>query len=253
MPSSCTGCIEARNLTFAYPARPSSKVLNNLSLGVPAGKNTALAGPSGCGKSTLVGLLEHWYNSESGQLLLDANQISSYNTKQEPILFSSSVFENVTKGLLDEQRSLSADDHQFKLIQSACEASEAHDFIHELPDGYGTRLGESAGMLSGGQRIISDPKVFLLDEAASALDPHAEPGVSQGRTVLVPAHKLATIKDADNISVIANGSVVEQGTHEQLIEQGGPYAALVRTQGLGHGDQRGGNASKVNEDETELN
>ncbi|KAL9001910.1 MAG: hypothetical protein Q9188_005136 [Gyalolechia gomerana] len=107
--------------------------------------------------------------------------------------------------------------------------------------------------------IISDPKVFLLDEATSALDPraetvvqHAPQTVSQGRTVLVIAHKLATTNDADNIAVIANGYVVEHGTHEQLIEQGGPYAALVHTQGLGHGDQRGGNASKVN-DETELN
>ncbi|KAL8932767.1 MAG: hypothetical protein Q9216_006688 [Gyalolechia sp. 2 TL-2023] len=275
-PSSWTGSIEACNLTFAYPARPSSKVLNNLSLRIPAGKTTALVGPSGCGKSTLVGLLERWYNPESGHLLLDGKEISSYNTKwlrsnvrlvqQEPILFSGSVFDNVAKGLLDEQRSLSADD-QFKLVRSACEASNAHDFIIKLPHGYNTQLGESAGMLSGGQRqrlaiarsIISDPKVLLLDEATSALDPRAESvvqhalqSVSRGRTVLVIAHKLATIKNADNIAVIANGSIVEQGTHEQLLEQGGQYAALVRAQDLGHGDQGGGKASKEDEDEESL-
>ncbi|KAL8942079.1 MAG: hypothetical protein Q9211_001555 [Gyalolechia sp. 1 TL-2023] len=276
-PPSCTGFIEARNLTFAYPARPSSNVLNNLSLTVPAGKTTALVGPSGCGKSTLIGLLERWYNPESGQLLLDGEELSSYNTKwlrsnirlvqQEPILFSGSVFDNVAKGLLDEQRSLSVDD-QRKLVQSACEASNAHDFILELPDGYDTQLGESAGMLSGGQRqrlaiarsIISDPKVLLLDEATSALDPRAESvvqhalqSVSQGRTVLVIAHKLATIKDADNIAVVANGSVVEQGSHEQLIERGGQYAALVRAQDLGHGDRGGAKASKEDVDESESN
>ncbi|KAL8643870.1 MAG: hypothetical protein Q9226_008068 [Calogaya cf. arnoldii] len=271
-PPSCEGLIEARNINFAYPSRPSSQVLNNLSLSIPAGKTTALVGPSGCGKSTLAGLLERWYNPGSGQLLLDGIDVAEYNIRwlrsvirlvqQEPILFSGTVFENVANGLLDEQRSLAKQD-QRKLVQSACEASHAHEFIAELPDGYDTQLGEGAGMLSGGQRqrlaiarsIISDPKVLLLDEATSALDPRAEAIVqralkraSQGRTVLVIAHKLSTIKDADNIAIITNGCVGEQGTHEQLIAQDGQYAALVRAQDLGHGKETSVDASQEDEE-----
>ncbi|KAL8857213.1 MAG: hypothetical protein Q9178_006268 [Gyalolechia marmorata] len=275
-PSTCQGFIEARNLNFAYPSRPSAQVLNNLSISVPAGKTTALVGPSGCGKSTLVGLLERWYNPGSGQLLLDGIDVAEYNTRwlrsvirlvqQEPILFSGTVFENVANGLLDQQRSLSRDE-QLQLVQSACEASNAHEFIVQLPEGYDTQLGEGAGMLSGGQRqrlaiarsIISDPKILLLDEATSALDPRAESivqralkRVSRDRTVLVIAHKLSTIKDADNIAVISNGCVGEQGTHEQLIAQDGQYAALVRAQDLGQGKQIDVNAAQEGEGETDL-
>ncbi|KAL9015581.1 MAG: hypothetical protein Q9185_007027 [Variospora sp. 1 TL-2023] len=274
-PSECKGSIEARNLNFAYPARPLAMILNDLSLSIPAGKTTALVGPSGCGKSTLVGLLERWYQPGSGQLLLDGHDVSSYNTKwlrsvirlvqQEPILFNGSVFENVANGFLEAQRSLPTDG-QYKLVRDACEASNAHDFIMQLPDGYDTQLGEGAGTLSGGQRqrlaiarsIISDPKILLLDEATSALDPRAESivqralkRVSQGRTVLVIAHKLATIKDADNIAVIANGCVVEQGTHEQLIERGGRYTALVTAQDLGSGNEASKSALEYEKIETD--
>ncbi|KAI4096023.1 MAG: hypothetical protein LQ344_001257 [Seirophora lacunosa] len=274
-PSSCEGSIEARNLNFAYPARPSAKILNGLSLSIPPGKTTALVGPSGCGKSTLVGLLERWYQPESGQLLLDGHDVATYNTKwlrsvirlvqQEPVLFDGSVFQNVANGFLDAQRSLSTKE-QYKLVRDACEASNAHDFVTELPDGYDTQLGEGAGMLSGGQRqrlaiarsIISNPKILLLDEATSALDPRAESivqralkRVSHGRTVLVIAHKLATIKDVDNIAVIANGSVVEQGTHEQLIARGGRYTALVNAQDLGSGSEGGKTALENDDVETD--
>lgn len=256
-PPTCEGAIELRDLCFAYPARPSNRILDDLSHSIPPGKTTALVGPSGCGKSTLVGMLERWYNPESGNILLDGRDLCSYNTKwlrsrirlvqQEPILFSGTVFDNVARGFLDEQRLLSTVE-QLKLVHAACEASNAHEFVSQLPEGYDTQLGESAGMLSGGQRqrlaiarsIISDPKILLLDEATSALDPRAESivrealkRVSNGRTVLTIAHKLATIQDADNIAVITNGRVIEQGTHQQLLDRSGHYAALVRTQDLG--------------------
>ena len=256
-PTSCTGDIQIRDLRFAYPTRPSVQVLQGLDLSIPAGKTTALVGPSGCGKSTLVGLLERWYDPASGHILLDGHSISDYNTKwlrstfrlvqQEPILFQGTIFENVAKGFVDEQRNLPKE-AQMKLIQEACLASNAHDFIQRLPEGYNTQVGERASMLSGGQRqrvaiarsIISNPKVLLLDEATSALDPRAERvvqdalhRVSADKTTLVIAHKLATVMAADNIAVITGGKVIEQGTHTQLIERDGLYAAMVRAQDLG--------------------
>jgi ATP-binding cassette subfamily B (MDR/TAP) protein 1 len=143
-------------------------------------------GASGCGKSTLVGLVERWYDSSSGQILLDGKSISDYNTKwlrshvrlvqQEPVLFRGTIFENVSKGFVGPQLELSRE-KQMELVQEACRASNAHDFITDLPEGYETQVGERASMLSGGQyqrlaiarSIISDPKILLLDEATSAL------------------------------------------------------------------------------------
>ena len=160
--------------------------MHSLNLSIPAGKRTALVGASGCGKSTLVGLLERWYQPESGEILLDGMDISEYNIKwlrsnirlvqQEATLFSGSIFQNVATGFVGAQRDL-PEDKQMELVQEACKASNAHDFVQELPQGYHTQVGERASMLSGGQRqrlaiarsIISDPKILLLDEATSAL------------------------------------------------------------------------------------
>lgn len=256
-PTSCTGEIQIRNLCFAYPTRPTAQVLQGLDLSIPAGKTTALVGPSGCGKSTLVGLLERWYQPTSGQILVDGHNITEYNTKwlrsnfrlvqQEPILFQGTIFQNVAKGFVGKQQNLS-EEAQMELVKEACMASNAHDFIERLPDGYHTQVGERASMLSGGQRqrvaiarsIISDPKVLLLDEATSALDPHAERAVqdalrrvSVNKTTLVIAHNLATVMAADNIAVMTSGKVIEQGTHSELLEHDGLYAAMVRAQDLG--------------------
>lgn len=185
-PASCNGDIEIRNLFFSYPSRPSVQILHELNLSLPAGQTTALVGASGCGKSTLVGLLERWYLPNGGEILLDGTDIAEYNTKwlrsnirlvqQEPVLFQGTVYENVAKGLVGEQLDLPVE-KQVKLVEEACKASNAHDFIQELPDGYQTQVGERASMLSGGQRqrvaiarsIVSDPKILLLDEATSAL------------------------------------------------------------------------------------
>ena len=254
---SCAGDIVIRNLHFAYPTRPTAPVLQDLNLSIPAGKTTALVGPSGCGKSTLVGLLERWYQPTSGQIVLDGHDISEYNTKwlrsnirlvqQEPTLFQGTVFQNVIKGLVGGQLDLS-EERQMELVKEACRASNANDFIESLPEGYATQVGERASMLSGGQRqrvaiarsIISDPKILLLDEATSALDPRAERvvqdalnRVSANKTTLIIAHKLATVQAADNIAVMTNGKVVEQGSHSELIERDGLYAAMVRAQDLG--------------------
>ncbi|KAI5198584.1 putative ABC transporter [Aureobasidium subglaciale] len=256
-PDSCTGDIEIRNLSFSYPSRPTAPVLQNLSLHIPAGKTTALVGPSGCGKSTLVGLLERWYQPTSGQILLDGHDISTFKTswlrnnirlvQQEPTLFQGTVTSNVAKGLVGDQLGLS-EEQQMQLIQKACLAADAHDFIQRFPEGYNTQLGERASMLSGGQRqrisiarsIVADPRILLFDEATSALDPRAERvvqaalnRVSVNKTTLIIAHKLATVMAADNIAVMTSGRVVEQGTHSELLERDGLYAAMVRAQDLG--------------------
>jgi len=256
-PSTCTGDVQIRDLRFAYPTRPTAQVLQGLNLSIPAGKTTALVGPSGCGKSTLIGLLERWYQPASGSILVDGHDIAEYNTKwlrsnfrlvqQEPVLFQGTIFQNVAKGFVGEQHHLS-EEAQREAVREACTASNAQDFIEQLPEGYNTQVGERAAMLSGGQRqriaiarsIISDPKVLLLDEATSALDPRAERvvqdalnRVSANKTTLIIAHKLATVMAADNIAVMISGKVVEQGTHSELLQRDGLYAAMVRAQDLG--------------------
>ncbi|CAI6341976.1 unnamed protein product [Periconia digitata] len=256
-PTHFKGDIVIQDLRFAYPARPSAQILHGLNLSIPAGKTTALVGPSGCGKSTLVGLLERWYQPGSGKILIDGHDISEYNTKwlrsnirliqQEPTLFQGTIFENIAKGLVGEQLDLPFE-KQMVLIQEACKSSHAHEFIKRLPNGYHTQVGERASMLSGGQRqriaiarsIVSNPAVLLFDEATSALDPRSEKivqsaldRISVDRTTLIIAHKLATVMAADNIVVMTNGQIHEQGTHRELLDRKGLYAAMVSAQDLG--------------------
>ena len=269
MPATCAGSIEILNLSFAYPTRPTAPVLQNFSLSLPAGKTTALVGPSGCGKSTLIGLLERWYSPSSGAILLDGLDIAQYNTswlrsnirlvQQEPTLFQGTVSQNVARGLVGSQLDLS-EAKQLQLVKEACIAADCHDFVSGFPQGYNTQLGEGASMLSGGQRqrisiarsIISDPKILLFDEATSALDPRAEKvvqnalnRVSRNKTTLIIAHKLATVMQADNIAVMANGKIVEQGSHSALLERDGLYAAMVRSQHLHVEDDDGQVAKEI--------
>ncbi|KAK2596218.1 hypothetical protein QQS21_006366 [Conoideocrella luteorostrata] len=251
------GHITLKNVDFAYPSRPGVKVLDDFSLNIPAGKVTALVGQSGSGKSTIVGLIERWYETSSGSIKLDGRSIVDLNTdwlrknvrlvQQEPVLFQGSVFDNIAHGLIGTQWQNATKEVQLAKIQDAAKMAFAHDFISELPEGYETQIGQRGGLLSGGQKqrvaiarsIVSEPKVLLLDEATSALDPHAEGIVqqaldraSEGRTTIVIAHKLATIRKADNIVVMKKGKIVEQGTHESLIASDGAYAQLVRVQQL---------------------
>lgn len=167
--------------------------------------------------------------------------------QQEPVLFNGTVFENIANGLVGTQWEHASVEEQQKRVEQAAEFAFAHDFVSKLPEGYNTRIGERGGLLSGGQKqriaiarsIISEPKVLLLDEATSALDPHAEgivqkalDNVSKDRTTIVIAHKLATIREADNIVVMAKGRILEQGTHSSLLAANGAYARLVQAQTL---------------------
>ncbi|CAG7939190.1 unnamed protein product [Penicillium nalgiovense] len=251
------GFIEFDHVSFSYPTRPDTQVLSDFSLQIPAGKMTALVGASGSGKSTVVGLLERWYNLSSGSVKLDGQPIDMFNLKwlrqqvrlvqQEPILFNGTIAENIASGLVGTPWEHEPQPAKIARIQEAARIAFAHDFITELPNGYDTIIGERGGLISGGQKqrvaiarsIISQPRILLLDEATSALDPHAEEvvqkalnNVSQGRTTITIAHKLATIRDADNIVVMERGRILEQGTHDSLLVANGTYSQLVRAQDL---------------------
>ncbi|KAM4065655.1 ABC transporter transmembrane domain-containing protein [Hirsutella rhossiliensis] len=258
------GDIRLRGVRFAYPSRPGAAVLRGLDLDVPAGRTTALVGPSGCGKSTIFGILERWYPVEAGSTVtFDGRDLAGLNLQwlrtqvrlvhQEPTLFSGTVFQNVADGLTGINTECLDCAERMRLVTEACKAAYAHDFIESLPNGYETKIGERGASLSGGQKqriviarsIISNPKVLLLDEATSALDPSAEKivqaalnNVARGRTMVVIAHRLSTVRDADNIVVMSKGQAVESGSHAQLLARGGAYARLVQAQDLGQGADR---------------
>ncbi|KAH5276208.1 hypothetical protein HBI71_036660 [Parastagonospora nodorum] len=256
-PESLTGDVSIEGISFSYPTRPNVTVLDNFSLHAPAGKVTALVGQSGSGKSTIIGLLERWYNPTSGAIKLDGRPIDSLNlswlrrnirlVQQEPVLFRGTVFDNIAHGLVGTDLEKAPREEQMSHVVEAAKIAYADDFISQLPNGYDTEIGQRGGLLSGGQKqriaiarsLVSNPKVLLLDEATSALDPYAEGIVQQaldrasaGRTTIVIAHKLATIRNADKIVVMSKGKIVEQGTHESLIAMSGTYSRLVTIQQL---------------------
>ncbi|XP_020084858.1 putative ABC transporter B family member 8 isoform X2 [Ananas comosus] len=246
VPSRIRGEIEFDSVRFAYPARPGSPVLNRFSLRVPAGRTVALVGPSGSGKSTVVGLVQRFYDADEGAVRIDGVDLRRLGigwirarmglVSQDHALFGASVRENILLGKVGA----SAEE-----MYAAAMAANAHGFITQLPEGYDTKIGEGGALLSGGQKqriaiaraVIKNPAILLLDEATSALDSESEKLVqnaldqaSMGRTTLVVAHKLSTVKNADQIAVIDSGTIVEVGMHDELLARNSQYSRLAKLQ-----------------------
>lgn len=250
-----SGTVELKHIKHIYPSRPEVVVMEDVSLVVPAGKTTALVGASGSGKSTIVGLVERFYSPVGGHVYLDGHDVQTLNLRwlrqqislvsQEPTLFGTTIYGNIKHGLIGTKYEELSEEKQRELIINAAKMSNAHEFITGLPEGYETNVGERGFLLSGGQKqriaiaraVVSDPKILLLDEATSALDTKSEGVVqaaldvaAQGRTTIVIAHRLSTIKTADNIVVMSQGRMIEQGTHDKLLERRGAYYNLVEAQ-----------------------
>ncbi|RIB26619.1 STE6-like protein [Gigaspora rosea] len=254
-PKNIKGHIQLKNIKFIYPTRPDAKILNNISLDIEPGSTVALVGASGSGKSTIASLILRFYDPHSGDIFLDGHNIKSLNliwlrrqigfVNQEPVLFKTTIAENVSYGLIGSIYENLPNNEKREMIENACKKSNAHDFIMKFPDKYETMVGERGILLSGGQKqriaiaraIIKDPRVLLLDEATSALDTQSENIIqnaldqaSKGRTTIVIAHRLSTIRNATKIIVMNNGVIVESGTHKELMDKKGYYSKLVETQ-----------------------
>jgi ATP-binding cassette, subfamily B, bacterial len=250
-PAPAPRTIEFDAVTFAYPTRQASAVLERFSLRISAGERVALVGPSGAGKSTLFALLLRFYDPREGAVRIDGMDVRAMDpgalrrliavVPQEPVIFAASVDENVRYGRPGATR---------KEVRAACARAHALEFIDNLPQGLDTPLGERGVTLSGGQRqrlsiaraLLADRPLLLLDEATSSLDAASERMVQQalealeeGRTTLAIAHRLATVQHADRIVVLDRGAIVAQGTHAELMQQEGLYASLARLQFL-HGE-----------------
>jgi len=270
------GTIQLVHVKHIYPSRPEVVVMEDVSLTIPAGKTTALVGASGSGKSTIVGLVERFYSPIEGKVFLDGVDISTLNLRwlrqqialvsQEPTLFGTTIYENIRHGLIGTKWEDESPEAQEHLIYEAAKKANAHDFITSLPEGYETNVGERGFLLSGGQKqriaiaraIVSDPKILLLDEATSALDTKSEGVVqaalevaSAGRTTITIAHRLSTIKDAHNIVVMSQGRIVEQGTHDELIQKNGAYYNLVTAQAIAAVNEMTAEEEEANDKEEE--
>lgn len=268
IPASCEGNIQFNNVAFNYPSRPEVDVLTNINLTIKKGETVALVGSSGCGKSTCIQLIQRFYDPEQGevcrllepvcftcpfyirhsimQILLDNQNMRELNVNwlrsrigvvgQEPVLFGTTIYENIRYGW--EKATLQE-------IETAAKIANAHNFIVKLPQGYNTLVGERGAQMSGGQKqriaiaraLVRNPDILLLDEATSALDTASEAKVqtallaaSQGRTTIVVAHRLSTIRNADHIVVLDKGQVVEVGDHHKLMQINGHYRTLVTLQ-----------------------
>ncbi len=245
-PAEITGAIGIESLTFHYPGRHERPALNELTLAIHAGETLALVGPSGAGKSTLFDLLLHFYQPEQGRILIDGVDTANWSlpelrrcfalVPQNPALFHGTVTDNIRYA-----RPEASDDE----VRRAAQVAHADEFIQALPQGYNTPLGDAGLGLSGGQKqrlaiaraLLADAPILLLDEATSALDAESEhlvqeamPALTRGRTTLVIAHRLATVRDADRIAVLDQGRLLAVGSHDQLMANNELYQRLARLQ-----------------------
>ncbi len=246
LPTPVKGRVRFDDVLFHYPSRPAQPALDRVSLSVEPGETVALVGPSGAGKTTIIQLLLRFYDPTSGTVSIDGHDLTTLDrtdfrthvalVPQEPVIFATTARENIRFGRPD------ATDAE---VKDAAKAAAAHDFLAALPDGYETEVGERGVMLSGGQKqriaiaraILRDASVLLLDEATSALDAESERAVqlaverlSEDRTTIVVAHRLATVKKADRILVFEEARIIASGTHDSLVSEGGLYARLARLQ-----------------------
>ena len=240
--SSCAGRVEFSHVSFSYVS--DTPVLSDISFKIKAGEKVALVGPTGSGKSTVAALLRRFYDVSSGQILVDGHDIrnvsqSSLGTHmamvlQEPYLFSGSIFENIQYSNTDKSRTD---------VETAAQAVGAHDFITRLPGAYEFIIDQRGGNLSLWQRqllsfaraLVADTRILILDEATANVDSYSEMKIQkalnvllQGRTAIVIAHRLATVRECDRIFVLHHGRLIEEGNHDQLIVQNGLYAGLYR-------------------------
>lgn len=245
-PATIEGRVDFLQVNFAYPTRPDVPVLQGLDLHLTPGEVVAIVGPSGAGKSTIAGLLARMYDPQDGHILLDRKEMRSLDPEwlrqrigtvsQEPQLFASSIADNIRYGRMD------ATDAE---IEAAARTANAHEFISHFPEGYRTLVGERGVQLSGGQKqriaiaraVLKDPRLLVLDEATSALDAESEHSVQEalerlmkGRTTIIIAHRLSTVKGADRVLVLEGGKVVQNGNHATLMDQDGLYRRLVDRQ-----------------------
>jgi ATP-binding cassette subfamily B protein len=240
------GAIAFQGVGFHYPTRPDVRVLTDVNLDVKPGQAVALVGPSGSGKSTVAALLTRFYDPDQGRILLDGVDLTELDPKslrehvgvvaQEPVLFAASIADNIRYG----RPTAPMED-----VREAARAANAEAFIDEFPEGFDTLVGERGVRLSGGQKqrvaiaraLLKDPRILVLDEATSALDAESEHLVQEaldhlmiGRTTLVIAHRLSTVRDADRVVVLDAGRIVESGTHDELVDHDGAYRKLVERQ-----------------------
>jgi ATP-binding cassette subfamily B protein len=249
LPSGGAAGVEFDAVTFTYPARPQQPALENFSIRLAPGERVALVGPSGAGKSTVLSLILRFYDPQAGTIRVDGVDIRTVDplalrgaiavVPQEPVIFAASVLENVCYGRPGATRAEA---------ERACEQAFAAEFIDRLPQKLDTQLGERGVTLSGGQRqrlsiaraLLADRPILLLDEATSSLDAASERMVQEalealerGRTTLVIAHRFSTVQHADRILVLDRGAIVAQGTHAELMREGGLYASLAALQFIG--------------------